>query len=1050
MPDETERERRLAMLRPLLTLSSQGSRGLAMLSKASVLAGSQIDAVDAAENISGNLISYCVREAIDSIFPKLDDPKIREAAGRLVSRWRRLSARREAPLAEALSDQLEDLATAVDAATAGFLPRVSRFLGVLHPGIAADISIPAMTILRDLKNAANAGLHGSTTHAEAVELLDNLVARLVDLVAPLAVTVQLYQELIDEGDFRGLGDLLASNSDPRIRVYIFERVRSPLLAQHLEVEELLPSPSGWFAYGYLRYLADDHPAEFTGFVDRIPAGLLTAEVASQLLTCAAFAGSHAASEVDRLSRLAGPFTRVEFVVRWLRAHVDDIPDSTWWRILTRMVGFLDASGVSSAQHGVSELIVLAMSRLPEAIRTARSRFSVAILATLARFDTESPYLISVNLGQRRPRALSGSDVLIDAAVRLVGLSIARGEPLDLSRLTDHSIEALERAAVASSLTMASPERSGPIAKQALAAILHRITGDGWPDSDEHDTLAAILPLAGLDAVSRLDAALGDPPPTEQVHHDIDSAAEVRTDWFRLARWAAHLPEDARPQRWVAALQSSSEHGVDFGPIPRSNFMADPRAHESPLGDIDTTAMSVPEFVDRLNAALAIAETGDPRFAMTLRETVAAHTAAHRGGWADEHQVITQVRDLWVRRMIVAALKSEANDASRLNWEQLQDLWGKLIAEAGALEEAQADSARPALSQLAMEILEHLRHRVAERPPAAGDIDWWTREVLLAVLPLVAWVGEAEANIGMPALFSVRGEAVRLFVALSSPINEDSARNASVGRALDALTAASVLDAAWSRSLGHWARWLIHRSPEWWQRASSSLVSSSCPPEVKRGVLTGNFESGQLAPDLLGVDVPFLNSFSSTETDDSEYPVLAAVLWGIVPLEQIEQATWSAVFRNDGATEQALRYLFPDQTLGDAGAARRFEMLQVVAADGARAATIWRSADVLAGSPDVSDEDLFDFAAGLAVANRGIPLSTYHLSDRFVRSLTNPAAVLVLVAMCAGNLGGDRALAQYELTAVNEWFQHDGATLPLDLRTRVRHALFEIGFVENGS
>lgn len=148
-------------------------------------------------------------------------------------------------------------------------------------------------------------------------------------------------------------------------------------------------------------------------------------------------------------------------------------------------------------------------------------------------------------------------------------------------------------------------------------------------------------------------------------------------------------------------------------------------------------------------------------------------------------------------------------------------------------------------------------------------------------------------------------------------------------------------------------------------------------------MSGNFESGQLAPDLLAADVPFLNDFASTETEDAGYPALAAVLWDVVPIEQIQQATWSSIFRDDASAEQALRYLFPDHTLEDAGAERRFAMLRLIAVDGIRAATIWRWIDTLAGSPDVSDDDLFTFAAELAVSNRGVPMSTYHLADRFV-------------------------------------------------------------------
>ena len=1050
VPDDSVRESQLTLLRPLLSISPQGGRGLAMLAKATALAGTS-GPVDDAENISGNIISYCLREAIDSIFPKLGDPKIREVSERLLGRWRRVSAQPDQDVTAALREDLEELTRAVEAATAGFLPRVSMFLGILHPGISADISIPAMGTLRDLNKASNAGLHGSTTHDEAVELLDQLLGRLVDLVAPLAITVQQYQGLIDTGDFSGLADLLATNSDPRIRVYLFDQVRDPLLAQELEIIELLPSPSSWIAYGYVRHLAENQPAAFSQLVDRtISQGCMNAQVASQLLTCASFAEASATTEVDRLSRLAGPNTRIELVARWLRSHIEDTPERTWWRILTRLVALLDTSKLSRSPHGFVELVELAMKRFPKTSQTSRSRFASAVLAALVRLDADMPFSMRIYFDNRFQSRLSPADHLIDTASRVLAFSTAHGQQADLSGLRDDSRKALERAVVAPSIGMATPEIASQIARQAFASVIERIADDGWPDPQEHETLEAILPLIGTSALAQVDAALGESPTTEQLHHDLDNAAEERAAWFRLAQWAAYLPEKARPLRWADALRASSEHDVTFGPIPRSSYIEEPHVHETALGDIDISSATVPEFVDKLNATLAVAEAADTQFGMHIGETVTAHATAHREAWADDHHSISQIHDLWMRRMIIAALKSEANDTPRLNWEQLQYLWSNLAAEAASLEVTGTDQAKAALSKLAGEILEHLRHRVKERPRTAADIYWWNSDVLVAVLSIAAWVADSEPDFGMPALFSLRGESVRLLVALSSPIDDNTERDAALGRALDTLATTAVSDAAFARSIGYWGRWLIHRAPEWWQRHSNLLIGAASSREAREALLTANFDSRDFALDLLGTDLEMLNSFAGAETEDAAYPALTAVLFDVVPAEAIEQATWSAIFRNDASAENALRYLFPDQTLDDQGAVRRLEMLRLIATDRARAATIWRSIDVLAVSPDMTDEDLFAFAAELATTRRGAATSTFHLAGRFVRSLTNPDAVQVLESMCSGNLGGDRAMVQYELTSVNEWFQRERSSLPADLRTRVRHALFEVGFLENAS
>lgn len=1051
MPDHIERETQLAMLRPLLTISPQGRRGLAMLARASRLADDSIDVVDDPENTSGNLICYCLREALDSIFPKLDDPKIREVSQRLVGKWHRFATLTDADLIGALGEHLDELSRALDAATAGFLPRVSSFLGVLHPGIAADLSIPAMSNLSAINKAANAGLHGSATHRDAVELLDTLLARLVDLVAPLAVTARQYQDLIDAGDFAGIAALLATNSDPRIRVYLFDGVRDPALAEALDIAEMLPSGSTWFAYGYLRHLAEGEPTGFTNVVNRIPDALMTPHLASLLLTCVSFAGATAAPEIDRLSKLAGAHARAELVARWLLAHAGAVPTAPWWRVSTRLVAQLDTSRAARAPHGLAELIDLALSDLANTTKTARTRFRSAVFSALIRLDAESPYAITFHFDNRHLRALSTSAVLINAACHLLGDALAANESVDLTGLDDRSRATLLRAAIAPAITMATSERAATIAHQAFTEILERIIGDEWPDPEDTANLAAALPLVDTENVAQLQAAIGEPPPPPDLRRDIANVAEARADWFRLAQWAAHLPEQFRPENWIDALRESSELGTAFGPIPTSRYVAEPRANESPLGSIEIDATTVPQFVEAVNAALAVSPADDPRFAMTLRETVTRHTTEHLAAWAEDHHSIGLIQDLWVRRMVIAALKSEANEAPRLSWEQLQALWIEACSEAGSLEAAGTDSARPALSQLATEILEHLRHRVAERPRSAADINWWTTHVLSAALPMIAWVADAEPDIGMPALFSIRGETVRLLVALSSPIDQRSDRDTAVDRALDMLTSASTADSAWASSLGHWARWLIHRAPEWWRRSAGALVGAAGTHETRHAILAGNFDSTALAPDLLGVDVDFLNDFARSDHENAAYPSLAAVLWGVVPAGSIQPETWLAMFRDTTQTEHSLRFLFPGQNVpDDENAVTRFAMLRIATQDAACGERIWRSIDVLAGSPDVMDTELFAFAAELAVTNRGAPISTHHLADRFIRSLATPNAVLTLEAMCVANLGGDRAMAQFELTSVNEWFQRDGAALPADLRTRIRHALFEVGFLENGN
>ncbi len=1050
MPDPVQRTEQLALLKSLSSISPQGARGLAMLAKGVELARVASEGDDES-SVAGSLISYCIRDAIDSIFPKLSDPKIRDAAERLVSRWRRVSARPGTDLASALQDDFKTLEYAVAAATAGFLPRVSSFLEVLHPRLPADLGIPAMTKLRDLNKAANGGLHGSTTHAEAVELLDQVLERLVDLVGPLAVTVQQYQALVDAGDFQGVSNLLRVNSDPRIRVYLFDRVRDPLLAEALDVVELLPGPELWLAYGYVRHLAEEDAARFSAFVDRVAsARRLSAEAAAQLLICATFAGADAVVEVDRLSESAGGKMRVELVARWLRSEVDAAPASAWWKILTRVISCLDeSSGRFRARTGVNELLDLAMARLPDATATARSRFASAVLAAVARIDVESPYLVLFHFDNRHLRGRTSSDLVVDAAVHVVAIAESRAENIDLASLSELSREALARAAVASAIAMATPDRALAIAGRALDAILARMSGDEWPDAMDLDTLQLVLPMADSTAGARIAAVLGEPPPIDVLVADLETASELRADWFRTAQWVAHLPEQARPASWAAALRESADRGTTFGPLPPADRLVLPSTHESPFGDVDTSGATVPEFVALLDDAVGVGEPHDPRFAMNAQESIITHTSTHREAWASDDGAIMQVRDLWARLAIVRVLRSESNDEPRLRWTQLQRIWSGLVAEANTLVVTGSDAAKAPLSRLAGEILAQLCHRVAEQPRRAGDVDWWAKEVLPSTIPILAWLNEEARDRETLALSSLDGEAVRLLVALSSPIDDDSARDASLGQALDLLATAAVADSGFARSIGHWARWLILRDPAWWERHSGHLIGLGSTTEIHDSLLTANWQSGDFALGLLDRDVTLLNRFSSQPTEGAAAPALTAVLFGVLPIAGIEEQTWSAIFRDGSSAERALAFLFPDHSVEtDEQAARRLEILRWAATDAHRARVIWESVDVIAGSPDVGDDALFAFAAELAGSNRGAPTSTFHLAERFVRSLTNPTAVETLEAMCAANLGRDRAVAQYDMEPVNAWFQGEGRHLPADLRVRVQRALFELGFVND--
>ncbi len=244
-----------------------------------------------------------------------------------------------------------------------------------------------------------------------------------------------------------------------------------------------------------------------------------------------------------------------------------------------------------------------------------------------------------------------------------------------------------------------------------------------------------------------------------------------------------------------------------------------------------------------------------------------------------------------------------------------------------------------------------------------------------------------------------------------------------------LTSAASADTAWSRSLGYWARWLIHRAPEWWRRSAELLVGGTSEFETRHAVLAGNFDSTELAPDLLGADVDFVNGFARGEPLEAAYPALAAVLWGVVPAEAIQPETWATMFFDTSGANVPCVSCFQTERLTTTNAVRRFAMLRSVAMDPVRTGIHLAFDGRPCGQSRCRGLRTVRVRWGSSRRPTATPISTHHLVDRFIRSIANPDAVVVLEAMCVANLGGDPAMAQFELTSVNEWFQRNGATLP---------------------
>ena len=1054
LPDRDPRLTCLDALTSLESISPDGARGLAMLRQASVLASGVDGLLDDPLSNSGNLIGFCIREALDSIFPRIQETQIRAAASHVINKWQRFQSQPGDEGITALRDTLEALDQTLSSANQGFVPRVSKLLGGLYPNISSDISLPAMRQFQQFRDDANRAVHGSMDVAEAISLLDNFVNRLIEVAGPLTTTAVEYQSLVDAGNFSELARRLSLNSDPRVRLFLFDSVRDARLAESVELSELLPSEGLWLSFGYVRYLANSELETFAKIVDRAKvSNLLTSGVAGQLLICACLAGPEAAVQVDRLARIAGTVGPPDHVVRWLRSTIGKSDEIAWWSTLAYAIRRTGKAASQIQYYNLPDVIKFAIESFDDADALRQSMVTEAAFLALADLDHERPYTVQFFF-DNQPRDLhTSSDVLIDACVRLLSYRLARGEGIaeDLSRgLSAESMAVVERAAVAQAIAAAGPGVVCGLSERALSDLIGRIVGGEWPGAFEDLHIEELANALGSDVcAARLAEALGDAPDTQQVSADLAKISESRADWFRQASWAGYLPGSLTPDSWSIALEVSAEAGITFGPLPpQPSLFATPTTPESVFTGVDLGSLDVSGFVSLINAELSTREPADMHLAVSIQDPLVAHVAGHRSQWKNNITAILNLQEPWIQKAVIAAMNN-GEEAMPLSWEELQELWTATVNRTATTTEGHevemTIAEKQAFGSLVRELLHQLCERATTRSRTNVDVCWWIYNALPDTLTLLRLIGSSEPETGFSVLFSVRGQLVRLLIEMSSPLLTNTEHSEALDTALNELVNAALPDQQMAACLGNWASWLIRRSPQWWAQNVDSLVGPAASPDTRRAILDANFRSGDFAPALLSLDIRFLNFFASSTDRDAAHPVLWAVLYEIVRIDQINDTTWSAMFRDNLATDTCLRYLFPTDVLeGDPAAARRLQMLAKVCENSTRAAATWRALGTLAGSPDVSDDDLFDFAAGLAATNRGVPMSSQHLIERITRTLPAERTVKVLESMCSGNLGPNRPMAQYDLESINVWFLQNRGSVPTEQRTRITNALFEIG------
>jgi len=590
--DEEARERLNDQLRQL---GPEGEKAAHMLTAAA-------EQIERAGNCAGNLIAYCIREALMSLLDmggKRRSPAT-DAIGKIICRAKEV---RDGGSCEPLLQAVSELEAARDG-DGPHVKRLAALIGSLARREPVRTKADLIDIYVELIDEANR-LHANVTIQEATRLYERALTTLGRLFGRMGDRLAEVDPLtmVTAPTRADVASLVSLAGDPRILGYFYGSLDGPGWLRALADHELLqpPKTGPWFAYGYLQKLAGSHPEDVRKWLLSRPSGDELSD--HQALLLIAVARMVPLPIADAVLRATERRTDDAAVLHQIAAYISELPaeqhsNSAVISLIKRsLLGGTTTDTPADVAYLTAGLLRVAVSSAGQGKARRWLRILAAKLrAACKRFPGELMALQKIDTLTLNPDG-HVFDQLVAAVRDVARLAADQGMPtkerIDMlatlpSQLAGrliavHLIENLD-ADVDVALTVMAEEVAREEPMPETLALLAELAGREHPGLDQ-----------------RMLGALGEPPSDEEVAA-LGQDEKLPKPWRHAYGWLIAMPAAVR-EPWARANEKVEER---CGPASPHGCMwpkptAIPVTHETAIGADVLAGLKPLEAAKRLAA-----------------------------------------------------------------------------------------------------------------------------------------------------------------------------------------------------------------------------------------------------------------------------------------------------------------------------------------------------------------------------------------------------------------------------------------------------------------
>jgi hypothetical protein len=854
---------------------------------------------------AGNLIAYCVREALMSMLDMAGRPERRttNAATRVIRVAE--AVRREPAALGSLLDAVQELAAAIEG-PGPHIARLEALIGSLarRPAVRAEADL--LQRYAELIDDLNA-LHADVSLDRASELYSRALATLALLFGPMTARLDQVEPLtaIAEPTPEDVAQLASLAGDPRTIGYFFSRLEAPGWLQALADHPLLqpPAEGPWFAYGYVSKLAQSHPAAVVRWLGSRPRGRDLADHQAYLLI--SIARSVEMPTADAVLHIATGRTGDPGVLHQLGAYLGALAEEEL--ISEPVIGLLKraldgaAWGIAAADDTYLSADILQLAITSAALGDASRWLGILTAKLAAASDSYTQDL----------RYLGPIDDLTltpDAAVLnqfVVAIRDVAHQAATQGTATDDIVARLERLPDPLSSRLTASHLIGRIDIEGGGA-LRLLTEEVAHHDPMPETLRLLREFGARDLPEleeRMLRALGDPPSSADVEA-LDKDETLPDGWIHTWSWLIAMPA-AVGEVWSAANNAVQRR---YGAAsPNGGVWPEPSVVDlSRRAEVDVVELAA---LDPLEAADRIA-SWEPDNALPGNGRYSAGMALHGlvidqpQRWLAQPQValIETLRD---PVLVERYLRTLVDRAEQLNehvpaiLQAVEFAEDRLIAELESGESGSAEWDR--VVSVGIELIGKLAEGGARFEADIVDRGW-------ALIERAAGRrddspdlgGEGEAAPFQVAIYRGSMRALDTAFVYAHATIGDHAEPARLLALLDDALGLEPPDGLHARAIiGRNLAWLAARMPEWTCARWEVLVGEEAPAGLGPGTFEQYLEWGPASAQILNAHPDLYRAALNDVPDHARRHLLQALIWG---LQDYDAATVLDMLATTGDTQ----------------------------------------------------------------------------------------------------------------------------------------------------